>query len=237
MIYKIKLVQQRDHLGTWSIVWDSKFRDLARSRDCYYNGNIRGALSGWCDLDRAQKWASDYVKSVLNPSWGSSRPGSFVFVIVPIEERRAPRKISKLPHIRQPYQRPAEFNHETNDCSVHALTVATGCTYAEAHEACRFRTGRKDRSGTFVHRLFTTSIVFSGHAFTEAPPKEVCNGRTYRSCQTLGQFAKANPVGMFLISLPSHSIVLWDGHTIDAGGRPYAARCKVRDAWKVEKLS
>jgi hypothetical protein len=238
MNFKIRIVQQRDLLKTWTIVWSPEFRQHAMQMDYYYRGNIRGALSGWTSLERCEDWVRDYVGSMLRPRhWGGPAEHSFTLTVVPLADRKAPRKVARVPHIYQKYNRPPEFYEETNDCSVHALTIATGCSYAEAHEVCRVRAQRKPRNGTLVHRLFEKNPVFAGHKFTDAHPAEVCNGRSYRGACSLAKFIKANPTGMFFVSLPRHSIVVWDGHTIDAGSRAYSIRVTVRDAWKVEKCS
>jgi hypothetical protein len=60
---------------------------------------------------------------------------------------------------------------ETNDCSVKALALVTGCTYEEAHEALR-RCGRKNGQGVWVLQNMAPAARILGFRLRRMPIRD-----------------------------------------------------------------
>lgn len=105
--------------------------------------------------------------------------------------------------------RPEGFN-DTNDCSVRATAIATGCDYAVVHKFFKQR-GRKDGEGIYYMQIFRkhkdemTKVMNS--YFTELPV-------TKRNC-TFKRFIDWYNTGTFIIRVSGHALCIKDGVVLD----------------------
>lgn len=170
------------------------------------------------------------------------------------------RRVSTLPQVDVPVERPEAFKHETKDCTVRALELATGASYADAHEIMRTRAGRKDGDGAYPERAFGMPpaywrfhaepgaplpaeyrpAVVLGHSFEwvdNRQPRAVAGARVRWSSiyVTAGEFVRRNPVGAFYVCRPGHAFVIVDGEVFDTGRR-VSVRTRITDAWRVRRV-
>jgi hypothetical protein len=111
---------------------------------------------------------------------------------------------------------------ERLDCTVRALAIATGMTYAQAHSLCE-RRGRR-----YGCRFHTDKLVGTG-VFDGAPVKR--HG-------TVMSFLKKFPVGRFYVSTRRHAFAVIDGRIWDTYFDPEKSigKCRVEAAWRVKPV-
>lgn len=99
-----------------------------------------------------------------------------------------------------------KFSHETNDCTVRALSNAFDIPYEKAHGFLK-KKGRKDKRGFHFYTIFkSTKCSLFKHrvSFHDKPHK------------SLATFVKQHPEGTFIIGLNKHVTVLREGVIIDS---------------------
>jgi len=138
-----------------------------------------------------------------------------------MERIRHPRPAPKFDG--DAYRMPA-YAYETKDCTVRALSVWAGITYAEAH-ALASAAGRPDRKGWYPHEFLDTL----GKRLQVNPDLPTYAGRRLPSRMTVGRFAKENPRGRFYCVVRGHALAIVDGAIID--WRPSPARILLT-AWE-----
>lgn len=136
--------------------------------------------------------------------------------IVPASKRRKK-------HTRKEYafaasdggRRLDSFAHESNDCTVRALALATGATYAEAHAHMRAH-GRKDGHGAHIGRAYRASTLggMVCHAVNSPDTYRAAGGRRYglsvRQWLTSGELP-----ARCILSVHGHVIAVIDGCVSD----------------------
>ena len=97
---------------------------------------------------------------------------------------------------------------ETNDCTVKAIAITTGRTYADCHAAMR-AAGRKNRKGSSISAMVSASKAL-GYHMTKLQ-------RTSRNAKTMRTIERDSLVGngRFVISMSRHVAAIVDGKTID----------------------
>lgn len=118
------------------------------------------------------------------------------------------------------------FGHEDNDCVVCAVATASEASYAKVHAMLK-AAGRKDRRGFHTYRFFGREKTVLSRRFTY---KETWNNGRH---QTLIRFARENPKGRFLVTIPHHALCVIDGVIVESNSR-VKRRASVRNAWRVE---
>jgi hypothetical protein len=111
---------------------------------------------------------------------------------------------------------------ERLDCTVRALAIATGMTYAQAHALC-------ERRGRRCGRRFHCEKLAGTGVFDGAPVKR--HG-------TVMSFLKKFPVGRFYVTTSSHSFAVIDGRIWDMYFDPEKSlgKCRVEAAWRVKTM-
>lgn len=110
---------------------------------------------------------------------------------------------------------------ERNDCTVRALTIATGCSYHDAYMILA-NFGRKPNKGTNIRKFFKNNKTVFNFWFKKL---------RFRKQITLNKFVKKYPIGTYYVRISRHVFVVKDGVAIDAV-RP-KTYCRITDAWEV----
>lgn len=121
---------------------------------------------------------------------------------------------------------------EKNDCTVRALALATGTSYAEAHVALADddrRTGKGHDFKGWLYRLAWQEKSYHGFIFDWFAFKAVRG----ESRMTRDKFCREYPVGAYILREAKHVFAVIDGVAHDTG-KSYEGRC-VYGAWKVTK--
>lgn len=106
---------------------------------------------------------------------------------------------------------------EHNDCSVKAVSLATGVSYTAAKDALAAR-GRKDRRGTFPTQI-NAAIGAFGFRLEPVTPREIISSYSSPHRNVLlnitthhpRRFAKVWPKGTFLMYTCDHVLTCIDG--------------------------
>lgn len=98
---------------------------------------------------------------------------------------------------------------ENNDCTVKALTAATGLTYDECHAALK-TAGRKNRRGCHMHREGVAAATALGFHMTRLGPHQY-NAKTMITAERDRNLKK----GRFVLRVRGHVAALIDGKVID----------------------
>ncbi len=114
--------------------------------------------------------------------------------------------------------------HERNDCTVRALSIATNTPYSHAYNIL-LNFGRKPNHGTNIRKFFKNNRVIFGHSFTKL---------SFRKQITLNKFIKKYTTGVFYVRISKHVFVIKDSITYDSV-KPKQF-CRITDAWKVHKI-
>lgn len=120
-----------------------------------------------------------------------------------------------------PEGRPAT---EANDCSVVAMAIATGCTYAEAHAALQ-RAGRPARKGV-PHPVLSAAL---GLPYQRSAPL----GTPREKLPTLTQWVAQHRRGTFIVFYTGHFTVVRNGAQLDTYQQAYKPRARVSGHWQV----
>jgi hypothetical protein len=121
------------------------------------------------------------------------------------------------------------FGHETNDCTVNAISNVTSQPYPVVHAYLK-AAGRRDRGGFYTYRHFGSERTALGHKFTNLNVSDL----GVRNSMTVGRFAKTHTRGRYLVTIHKHALCVVDGTIIDsARAKP---RARIRSAWLVESL-
>jgi hypothetical protein len=118
---------------------------------------------------------------------------------------------------------------EKNDCTVRALSNASGLSYEDAHETMRVYAGRSAKRGSTVSKLTKAyqcvgakNITFSGKN-RNWYAKNVEQSSITDKGLTLKTFIANNPIGRFVVVVTGHAVCVADGQLVDttwvAGGK------------------
>jgi hypothetical protein len=94
-----------------------------------------------------------------------------------------------------------EYEHETNDCCVRALSLAANIPYSLAHKIAA-KYGRKDRGGMYYRQY---DQMLNDHGFKRAKTPY------YGLKLTVTQFCKLYPSGSFFVTKRGHAFHIRDG--------------------------
>lgn len=133
--------------------------------------------------------------------------------IVPANRRRKHHTRAEYAFVNTDGGRRVEsFEHETNDCTVRALALATGSTYAAAH-AHMAAHGRKARKGAHVAVPYAAAKLGGfecAKVQTSMMPLEVRK-------RTFGQWLESGELpARCVVIVPKHAIAVVDGKVCDA---------------------
>lgn len=97
---------------------------------------------------------------------------------------------------------------EYRDCTVRALTIATGREYADCHAAMKAQ-GRKNRRGSSVYAMVAASKAL-GYHMTALAPRTV-RAKTMRTIERDSAVSSGN----FIVAMAGHVGAVQDGKVID----------------------
>jgi hypothetical protein len=121
---------------------------------------------------------------------------------------------------------------ERADCSVRALAIAAGMSYADAYQAFK-EAGREDgkRTSWAVSCRLYERLGFCRH---ETRTCRYDGRRIAASYMTVAQLIRGHPKGRFILNRRGHAFALIDGvvHDWASGTGP---RSRVRAAWKITR--
>lgn len=118
--------------------------------------------------------------------------------------------------------RTESYKGERNDCVVRAISIAANLHYATAHEYCA-KAGRPRGRGMYDPQINRAISLVEGK---EVAMDWGCAGMTF------AEFARANPVGRFVISKRGHMVALVDGVYHDMALSICGARSRVRKFYR-----
>lgn len=138
---------------------------------------------------------------------------------------RAPVINTNLPKEYQELQQSSINARERNDCTVKALSIATGMPYDEAHSLCAAH-GRMPRKGmqrNAITGLIAAELLRRGKKLdrkTVSEMKERCHNALNKSLKkhlTLNQMAQTPSIfkGKWLVCVRRHILVVEDGKALD----------------------
>jgi len=115
-------------------------------------------------------------------------------------------------------QRPEEYKNENLDCTVRALSKATGKKYSEVHDAWN-KVGRKNRK-----RISAKNNV-----------QKVCNilgvkAKQVKRSGNVNKFIKQNPEGNFFCLKRSHAFAINNGMIYDLSN----TKSHLKGAWEIK---
>lgn len=121
--------------------------------------------------------------------------------------------------------RSEDFQGERNDCVVRALSIAAGLHYATVHEYCS-KAGRPRGRGMYDPQINRALSLIEGKT---VEMDWGCINMTF------AEFARAHPVGRFVISKRGHMVALIDGVYHDMALSICGARSRVRKFYRFEE--
>lgn len=116
--------------------------------------------------------------------------------------------------------------NETNDCSVMALALGCGVSYAKAHEAMK-KQGRKNRDGAWGWQVEYAARTIGYELVRVKTPAKTVAKLPY-------ELTQAGMYGRFLVKTTTHFLAIVDGKVEDwSGGRTL----RIEAVYRVEKLT
>lgn len=129
--------------------------------------------------------------------------------------------MSKIIH---PVSKGESSEREANDCTVRALTNASGMAYSEAH-ALLSKHGRRFRRGAFFasyHRAYLEAGLQLQGIYGSTKRARIASSRvclTPGAGITLGRMLPRLQQGRYVVLITGHALAVVDGKIIDAGGQ------------------
>jgi len=120
------------------------------------------------------------------------------------------------------------FAHETNDCTVNALTNVTGLPYPTCHAYLK-AAGRRDKRGFRTYAHFGQRRDALGFRFTYIDLWDLCHSRV-----SLARLARLYPKGDYLVCISRHALCMKNGTIIDSARS--GSRSRVKSVWRVERI-
>ena len=123
------------------------------------------------------------------------------------------------------------FTHETNDCGVRALALATGLSYAKAHGLLKAE-GRLDRKGTKTTQI-ERALRVAKIEFAIISTMICDSARGFRIRRlSLDRITRQYCQGRYIVITNTHGMALIDG-TIHDNGNIKGPRSQVRQMYKI----
>jgi len=148
-------------------------------------------------------------------------------VVVKPRKRRNVQRIKTPRVISDAGRRAHGFTHETNDCTVRAISHARCISYAQAHALCRELFDRKDGKGTYY-----TGIVLARQPWARIAWERKWDREAQRfTTVTLDRFVADHPTGHYVVLVRGHSVAVCDGVVYDGFG--VSGLVRVESAYEV----
>jgi hypothetical protein len=130
---------------------------------------------------------------------------------MPVKRTRTVVRVKTPRVVTDSGRRAAGFSHETNDCTVRAISNARCIPYADAHTFVATLFNRKDggRTGGWETGLQAQSWC----KLVTLPPGPVGS----RHKMTLDRFVTTHPRGHYIVTIRGHTLAVCDGVAYDAG--------------------